>query len=405
MKATPRVSENKPLPAVALACAGIGLLALLIAEQGRGLDREIFERLALAFGETESRLGQLMDAQTSAGWLSSAGLANGVGFFVLAGATVWTAFKLPAVPRAFALVSLLVLSLLYQWNLWHLFHLPGHPLGFLTAIICGVAAGQNLRTREMRRRENEAHYYELKLRNQELLDTRLALLKQDEMERRILAADLHDQVLNDLKQVVQRFESYVKSPDEATAATIRTLSNQVMKEIREVMDSLSPSVLEHLGLGAAIEDCLRRGSDRAGFKVRFRNKLDSTDLDGLSLVEQSLLYRLVQESITNVCKHAGASTVRASMEKEDDSLVIRIADDGKGIDPSMMRADSRGLKYMRYRADLIGATIGWRAGDDGKGTTVEIRVSLAVKAQPVAGEEETGRSGIAANQGSSEASR
>ncbi len=381
MPAPALLPQHRPLLPMALSCLAVFLLAVLLTGQCRELDREIFERLALSFGQTEAELSSQLAERVSPNWFGCQGLAGWLGILVFAAAAIFTGFKLPLIPRTFALVSLFVLSLLYQWNVWHLLHWPGHPVGLLCAIIGGAIAGCLLRDKEMHRRLSEAHYYELKLRNQELLDTRLALLKQDEMERRILAADLHDQVLNDLKQVVQRFESYVKAPDSGTADTIRILTNQVMREIREVMDSLSPSVLEHLGLGAAIEDCLRRGSDRAGFKVRFRNKLDSCDLDGFSLVEQSLLYRLVQESITNICKHAGASMVRASMEKEEDSLLIRISDDGKGINKDMTRADSRGLKYMRYRADLIGATIFWKTGDDGKGTTVEIRVSLTPPAQ------------------------
>jgi two-component system sensor histidine kinase UhpB len=143
------------------------------------------------------------------------------------------------------------------------------------------------------------------------------------------------------------------------------------------METLSPSVLEHLGLGAAIEDCLRRGSERSGFKVRFKNKLSSDDLDCLSMVEQVLLYRLAQESITNICKHAGASTVRATLEREENNLAIRIVDDGKGMDLAKARGDSRGMKYQRYRADLVGAIIGWAPGENGKGTTVEISVDLS----------------------------
>jgi signal transduction histidine kinase len=155
------------------------------------------------------------------------------------------------------------------------------------------------------------------------------------------------------------------------------LTSQVMREIREVMDSLSPSVLEHLGLAAAIEDCLRRGSERSNFRTRFKSRIENEDVECLSMVEKGLLYRLVQESITNICKHAGASTVRTTMEIDGDELLIRVIDDGKGIDPNMMRGDSRGVKYMRYRADLIGATIAWKPGENGKGTTVEIRINLA----------------------------
>ena len=122
---------------------------------------------------------------------------------------------------------------------------------------------------------------------------------------------------------------------------------------------------------------MRRGSERAAFKGRFRSKLDGDELDKLSMVEQSLLYRLVQESITNVCKHAQAKTVRATMDVENEHLVIRVSDDGRGIDPSKLRDDSRGVRYMRQRGDLIGATIAWHQGDQGKGTVVEIRMDLS----------------------------
>jgi signal transduction histidine kinase len=361
-----------PLSVAALTIAGVGLF---VVQQMRPIDRDIFERLVVAFGEPE--LPSLTPQQLAVNWLTIGGALNGIGFAIIGVSAAYVVLKLSGIPRVICTVSLFVLSLMYQWLLWHFLHLEPHPVGFFTALLSGVGTGIILRAREDRRRQVEAHYYELKLKNKELLETRLELLKQDEMERRILAADLHDQVLNDLKQVAQRFDRYSSEPDPENAERIKTLTNQVMSEIREVMDSLSPSVLEHLGLGAAIEDCLRRGSERANFRTRFKSRVDSDVLECLSMVEQGLLYRLVQESITNICKHAGASTVRAALEMEEDYLLIKIIDDGKGIDPAKARGDSRGLKYMRYRADLIGATIGWKPGENGKGTTVEIRVNIA----------------------------
>jgi signal transduction histidine kinase len=150
-----------------------------------------------------------------------------------------------------------------------------------------------------------------------------------------------------------------------------------MGEIREVMDSLCPSALEHLGLAAAIEDCCRSAGERGKFKVRFKNSADEALIDRLDMVEKSLLFRLVQESLTNICKHADAKVVRANLTSEEVTLEIKIADDGKGIERDKLQAPSRGLRYMRQRADLIGATIAWQAGDDGKGTAVTIRLSLA----------------------------
>lgn len=365
--------KNQTALPLALAACAVTLTGLLAVKEMRAIDRDIFERLVVAFGEPEP---SLPTNNLAIDWASISGIMNGAGFAIIGAAATYIVLKLSGIPRIIASISLFVLTLMYQWLLWHFMQFEAHPVGFFASILGGVLAGLFLRSREDMRRMMESKHYELKLRNKELEATRLELMKQDEMERRILAADLHDQVLNDLKQVAQRFDKYRQEPDPENADKIRALTDQVMREIREVMDTLSPSVLEHLGLGAAIEDCLRRGSERADFRVRFKSKVQMSDLDRLSMVQQGLLYRLVQETITNICKHAGATTVRATMDVEDEILVIRITDDGKGIDPAKVKSESRGLKYMRYRADLIGATIGWKPGDGGKGTTVEMRISL-----------------------------
>lgn len=373
MTASTPFTRNRNAITLSIFCAAAAVLSVMTVQQFVPLDKDILRRLVVAFGDNDSLLTA---PELAINWLSPEGLYNLIGYLLVSSAAATIVVGLSGVGRAVATFSLFTLSLLYQWAIWHFLQAEAHPIGFVVALIVGFGAGFYLRTLENQRRREESHYYELKLRNKELLDTRLSLLKQDEVERRILAADLHDQVLNDLKQVAQRFDRFAREPDPENEQAIRKITNQVMVEIREVMDSLSPSVLEHLGLGAAVEDCLRRGSERANFKVRFKARVDTEELQCLSMVEQGLLYRLVQESITNICKHAGASTVRTTLDKEEGSLVIRISDDGKGMDPALARGDSRGMKYMRYRADLIGATIGWKAGENGKGTTVEIRLGL-----------------------------
>lgn len=345
------------------------VLALVVSRESGWLEQEVFERLILAFG---SAAGQRAVDLKSLPALPEAAL-----LILAAGAATWAGFKLGSVARTIVLVQLFVLTLLVQWALWHWAALPSHPLAYFTAVLLGCLVGYLARLWDRQRLKAESQYYELLLRNRELNETKLQIVKQDEVERRMLAADLHDQVLNDLKQIRHKLDDYIDSRDPATAESIKSLLGQAMGEIREVMDSLCPSALEHLGLAAAVEDCLRRGSERAGFKGRFRSKVESSALDQLSMVEQSLLYRLVQESITNVCKHAQASTVRATMDMEADQLVIRVTDDGRGIDFARLRDDSRGVRYMRQRADLIGATIAWRPGDKGRGTVVEIRMDMS----------------------------
>ncbi len=219
---------------------------------------------------------------------------------------------------------------------------------------------------------------ELLLRHKELQATRMQMVKQDEVDRRTLAADLHDQVLNDLKNAKQKVAT-MQAGQSKDKSEIEELLTHAMDQVRDVMDSLSPSVLDHLGLSAAIEECLRQGAERAGFKVRFNGVVDRTPLDHLSMVEQAMLYRLVQETVNNICKHAGAVIVRGIVEVDNNRLKITIADDGKGFDRALVNTDSRGLRFMRQRADLIGATVSWSAPEGEKGTVVEITTNLPGK--------------------------
>jgi signal transduction histidine kinase len=299
------------------------------------------------------------------------------GYLLFATLETYIAFRLPNPDRILATICMFTLTVLYQWALARLFHVSPHPFGYIIILCAGFLAGLYLRWQHTQQQIAQATYYQMKVKDRELLEMRLTLLKHDEVERRTLAADLHDQVLNDLKQIAQRFDHFAEKPEPEEADAIRRLTSQVMTEIRDVMDSLSPAVLEHLGLPPAIEDCLRRGAQRAGFKIRFRSSVEAEDLKTLSQVEQGLLYRLVQESITNICKHAAASLVRINIAVEGDSMLsIRVIDDGKGMDFDNAEANSRGVKYMRYRADLIGASVTWGPGEGNKGTMVEIRMDL-----------------------------
>lgn len=350
-------------------------VAWLLSLQLSVIDREIFERIMLAFGVTEQ---QIYNAQPALAEPYNASVSLLVLLCISYG-SFFVGYKLSKIPRVVASIQILVVSAILDWLVWSTLHSPTQPIGHVSAIVLGCFSGYLWRLLSKREQRYEAQYYELMLRNRELQETRLQIVKQDEVERRMLAADLHDQVLNDLKILKQKFDDYAKSPDEEIERNINTLITQATGEIREVMDSLCPSALEHLGLIAAIEDCARRGGERGNFKARFKSSASSTDVEVLSMIEQSLLFRLVQESITNIIKHAGASTVRVFVDVEGQHLIVKVVDNGKGIDPQKLNNDSRGLRYMRQRADLIGATIAWQPGEGGKGTVVEIQLDLAAR--------------------------
>lgn len=291
------------------------------------------------------------------------------------GAAAFAGYKLSFKASLAVLLQLFVLALLCQWRLLLCIALP---VAFAAArtLRLTIKHGGNARTRS----------YELMLRNLELRKTRLQIVHGDEVERRLLAADLHDQVLNDLKITKQKFVDYKQNPSVATATQIESLLAAAMEEIHEVMDNLCPSVLEHLGLTAAVDELLRTACKRSGIKRQFKSELAEPDLCSFSSTQQALLYRLIQESVTNACKHAQGKTLAVSMAKEEKEIVIRITDDGKGMftgnshdrtSDNAGSGDTRGIRYMKQRAELIGAKISWRSVESpGNGTEVEIRLPL-----------------------------
>ncbi len=309
-------------------------------------------------------------------------LASEIFMFVLstlaAEGAVTAGYALKGPVRIIVLFQICLLSIVAAGLLFLFLPFAIKPAMLVLSVVLGMIAGCLLKLLEERRRKTEAQLIELKLREKELLESRMTLVKQDETERRLLAADLHDQVLNDLKAIKTKIDKFGKTGESGLSKEILKNIDSSMVEIRNIMDALSPVVLEHFGLASAAEECLERGGQRAGYTIDFENKADSKALKGLSQVEQQLLYRLIQESITNTCKHAKAKRVSISIENDPTQLLIRIKDDGKGITPESM-ADSRGLRYMRLRAGLIGAAVAWLSPDpeSGKGTVVEIRHPLA----------------------------
>lgn len=333
---------------------------------------------ARGFAEIMHGFKEMLPALSEASQAGSTAtnVCHAIALFLFSCIAIWLSQKFAGATRTVLLIQLCVLSLVYQLVCVHFFQAAGHPLSIAIAILLSCFAGIFLKKRDAERRELDAKQIELKLRNDELQESRLALVKQDESERRLLAADLHDQVLNDLRTVQKSFEQYTNAPSNEARDKINTMLKQTMSEIREIMDELCPVLLEEFGIAAAIEDRLDKVSQQQGFEVRLNQSASDERLEKLSSVERQLLYRLVQESLNNVCKHAAASKVKVAIDEEDSQLFFRITDDGKGIDPSRLSESSRGTLYMRLRAALIGAKVSWKQGPDGKGTTVEIRVHV-----------------------------
>jgi two-component system sensor histidine kinase UhpB len=204
----------------------------------------------------------------------------------------------------------------------------------------------------------------------------LAMRAQEE-ERRRLARDLHDEVNQALTAILLRLEALAQdTPPQRAAelAELKRLVNQAMEELLNLARQLRPSALDDHGLLPAVETQLRRFSARTGIDVRLNS---DGDLDDLPEVVQTAIYRVAQEALTNVTRHAGASLVELELEEQAGGAELRVRDDGGGFDPAVVaRGDTGsglGLVGMAERARLVGGELDVRSAPGG-GTTITLRV-------------------------------
>ncbi len=282
-----------------------------------------------------------------------------------------SAYKVSNTLTALVLLQLIALNLVLHVILSMVKIDFAVPLTLWLSSWLAFAFGRLVKQQNDLRNRLLARDHELEMAALETSELTLELIKHDEFERRILAADLHDQVLNDLKLLREKLTRVAADGSEFKLTEELELIGRSMQQVREVMDDLSPTILEHLGLPDAVESCIRSGSERAGYKVRFRNTVETEEFSVFNNTEQTLIYRLVQECVTNICKHAEAGVVRCTITGSDDEIVISIRDDGKGIGV-VDSTRSRGLSFMHRRAEIIRAHVSVTTGENGLGTRVDI---------------------------------
>jgi signal transduction histidine kinase len=198
-----------------------------------------------------------------------------------------------------------------------------------------------------------------------------------EGERRRWAQELHDGVLQTLAAVRITLAAALQATGEdraekierAAEGTVEGLEDQIT-ELSRLINDLRPASLERLGLPAALEALAEESGNRGGFDVA-----TSIEVDGeLTSDEERGVYRLVQEALTNVVKHADAEHANVAVRTDGATVRIEVGDDGAGFDPSAPGV-SRGLLGMRERVETLGGTIEIDSRP-GEGTTVSSRLPL-----------------------------
>ncbi len=217
---------------------------------------------------------------------------------------------------------------------------------------------------------------EVQRRTSDLVEVARHLQSAREDERSRLARELHDELgglLTAAKLEVARIKSRLRDAPPDTAERIVHLVAALDAGIalkRRIIEDLRPSTLAHLGLKAALETLCRDFARRSDLAVK-------TELDDVVPGEelQLTLYRLVQESLTNVAKYARASQVEVRLKADPTHVALTVVDDGVGFDPERIPQRSRGLDGMRFRVESSGGTLDiWSR--PGEGTRVDARLPL-----------------------------
>jgi two-component system sensor histidine kinase UhpB len=206
---------------------------------------------------------------------------------------------------------------------------------------------------------------------QERVESGRRALSVQESERRRVARELHDEVGQTLTAMLLQVEGLataVPSSAQAELNELRETARTGAEEVRRIAQRLRPEALEELGLQAAMLALLDGVAAQARLRTHHQIERDLP----LNPEDELVVYRVAQEALTNVVRHAQASNVSLSLGADDGAVVLRIADDGRGIAPELLDS-SYGIRGMRERALLIGATLDVRSRV-GEGTTVELVV-------------------------------
>jgi PAS domain S-box-containing protein len=202
------------------------------------------------------------------------------------------------------------------------------------------------------------------------------LVEAEEAERRRIARELHDRVGQNLSALNINLDLALGA---AGASPLRqriedsvSLVDATLQSIESVMAELRPPLLDEYGLGAALGWYAEEFSRRTGIAVALRDGKDAAaDLRPEAAVA---LFRIAQEALNNVAKHAGARQVRIELAREAEEIVIRVADDGAGFDTAAAARGKRwGMKTMRERAEAAGGRL---AVDSAPGEGTIVRASV-----------------------------
>lgn len=198
------------------------------------------------------------------------------------------------------------------------------------------------------------------------------VLAAQEAERLRIAQELHDQIGQELTAVLlglARIEGRVADPLRGEVSDVQDAVRDSLEEVRLIAVDLRPEALDDLGLESALAVLCQRFAERSGLRVTERI---GEDLPELPPDAELVIYRIAQESLTNVARHSGASEAELALSTDHDVLTLTVSDAGAGLPPG--RPPGMGIRGMRERAMLIGGSLTIGNAPSGSGCVVRLEV-------------------------------
>lgn len=212
----------------------------------------------------------------------------------------------------------------------------------------------------------------------------ISLMEAREKERLHIARGMHDelgQLLTALKIELSSLAAVVTEPLQVQRiASMKALIDNTIVAVRRISDDLRPLMLDDLGLNAAVESLGRTAAERMGIEVTVRHDEEDPPVHPDAA---TALYRLVQEALTNVARHANATDVSIDLRVQGPEVVLTVEDNGIGLPRDALRREgSWGLRGMRERAALYGGSLQL---ENAPGSGARLQVRLPLKTAEAAG--------------------
>ncbi|MGH7900426.1 MAG: PAS domain S-box protein, partial [Thermodesulfobacteriota bacterium] len=226
---------------------------------------------------------------------------------------------------------------------------------------------------------------QLKTSHEQLRNLAAHLQSVREEERTTISREIHDelaQVLTGLKMSLSWVDKKLSDAGDNEVSRSQMLEeieamsklvDNAVQTVQEISAELRPVVLDDLGLTAAIEWQAQEFQTRMGIRCRFTSSLENITLDK---ERSTAIFRILQETLTNVARHANATRVNISLKEKAGNLVLEVRDNGEGISKNAIsNPKSLGLIGIRERAILLGGKVKI-SGSPGKGTTITVQIPL-----------------------------